>query len=558
MTMQHLADLEPVEQTEDAEPSTLTVFGRGRPGYTGAMPSATPYVSEPAFAGRPLGVQHKLAGFLSWFVVAFCVWGLLRFPGRLSLAVEGIVAYLLIRMAVTVIFSVRGDRLVGRWRTRDWTDAAAVADLMAPARPDPAPSFATTDVHHIVLVPNYKETPAVLEATLEGLARQRVARRQVTLVLAMEAKEPGSAEKGALIAERYAGRFANILVTVHPANLPGEIPCKGSNQAWAAREAKRFVVDELGIPMDRVTVTSCDADSILHENYLEALGRMFVADSRRYATFWQAPMFYYNNLWKVPFPVRFMAYFTHALLIAELANPLAQPLPISTYSLSLKMLHETGYWDPGVISEDWHIYLQCWFSRRGDVRVRRIFLPVSADMPDGATPLKALLSMYHQAVRHSWGAEDIGFIMQEWPDSGVPFITTARLFWHVLRDHLLRSVPWFLFSAGSLLSAMTVWGLNPLPLHYPMLSAALQWLWGVASIGLVVVLAIELRRFPPPRLSKLPARIVELLTAWALLPVISLAFGALPALYAQTKLMLGLGLSWRVTPKRLAGQFNET
>jgi hypothetical protein len=556
--MEPLADLETAEQAEEQESPQLSVLRRPHAGYTPPMPAATPYASEPTYAGRPLGVQHKLAGFLSWFVVAFCVWGVLRFPGRLSLAVEALVIYMLVRMAITVVFSLRGDRLVQRWRARDWSDASAVADLVAPRKPDPAPPFTPAEVHHVVLVPNYKESLAVLEATIDGVARQRVSREQVTLVLAMEAGEPGSAEKGAMLAERYAGRFANILVTIHPAHMPGEIACKGSNQAWAAREAKRFVVDELRIPMERVTVTSCDADSILHDDYLEALGRMFVADSRRYSTFWQAPMFYYNNLWKVPFPVRFMAYFTHALIIAELANPAAQPLPISTYSLSLKMLQDTGYWDPAVISEDWHIFLQCWFSRRGDVRLRRIFLPVSADMPDGATPWKALVSMYHQAVRHSWGAEDIGFMMQEWPDSGAPFFTTARLYWHVLRDHLMRSVPWFLFSSASLLSAMTLRGLNPLPLRYPMLSETLQWLWLASSVGLIVLLVVELRRFPPPRLSKMPQRIFELLVAWVLLPIITLAFGALPALYAQTKLMLGLGLSWRVTPKRLAGQLNET
>lgn len=553
--------MEPLELLEAEGPERAQeagVFGSPLAGYTQRMPAAAPYVSDPTYAGRPLGVQHKLAGFLSWFVVAWCVWGVLRFPGRLSLAVGAVVIYMLVRMALTVIFSLYGNRITADWQSRDWSSDEAVADLVAPSHPDPAPPFRPDEVHHVVVVPNYKESPGVLDATLSGLAAQACARDQVTLVLAMEAKEPGSAEKGAALAERFRRHFANVLVTIHPGNLPGEIPCKGSNQAWAAREAKRYVIDDLGIPIERVTVTSCDADSILHPDYLSALSRMFAADTRRHSSFWQAPMFYYNNLWRVPVPLRFMAYFTHALVMAELANPLAKPLPLSTYSLSLKMLHETGYWDPAVISEDWHIFLQCWFSHRGDVRLRRIFLPVSADMPDGDTPGRALLNMYHQAVRHSWGAEDIGFIMQEWPDSGVPFFATARLYWHVLRDHLLRSIPWFLFTAASILSMMTVRGLNPLPLHYPLLGLSLQWLWSACTVGLIILVAVELRRFPPPQLRMLPARLIELLTAWALLPIITLAFGAVPALYAQTKLMLGLGLTWRVTPKRLAGQFNQT
>jgi hypothetical protein len=556
--------MEPVVRLEaDVDPSVpeqrpAEVFAISSPGYTLRMATATQYASDPVYAGRPLGIQHKLAGFLSWFVVAWCVWGLLVFPGRLSLTLAAVVAYLLARTAVTVGFSLYGQRVCEDWASRDWSDPTAAEDLLKPSQPDPSPPFGPQDVHHVVLVPNYKESLGVLEATLDGLAAQDRARESVTLVLAMEAKEAGSAEKGSALAERYAGSFANVLVTVHPGNLPGEIACKGSNQAWAAREAKRFLVDELRIPMDRITVTSCDADSILHPRYLQAVARLFAADARRHSTFWQAPMFYYNNLWKVPVPVRFMAYFTHALVLAELANPLARPLPLSTYTLSLRMLQETGYWDPAVISEDWHIFLQCWFTRRGDVRLNRVFLPVSADMPDGDTPAKALMNLYHQSVRHSWGAEDIGFIMQEWPNSGAPFLRTARLYWHVLRDHMLRSIPWFLFTAGSLLSLMTVRGLNPLPLRHPMLQLSLQWMWGVATVALLVLLAVELRRFPPPKLSSLPMHLAKLFVAWAALPAITLAFGAIPALYAQTKLMLGLGLSWRVTPKRLSGQFNES
>ena len=385
--MEPVRNLEPLDEAPGApERPPAPVFGMPRPGYTPPMSSATPYATDSAYAGRPFGIQHKLAGFLSWFAVAWCVWGVLRFPGRLSLALSGVVAYLLVRMAVTVAFSLRGDRLSREWQARDWADASDVADLVKPRHPDPAPPFSPADVHHVVLLPNYKESLAVLEATLRGLARQRVARRQVTLVLAMESKEPGAAEKGAATGRavrRTRSRTSSSRSI--PATCPARSPARAATRRGPHARRSASWWTNCGVPIERVTVTSCDADSILHPDYLEALGRMYVADALRLSTFWQAPMLYYNNLWRVPVPIRFMAYFTHALLMAELANPFAQPLPISTYSLSLKMLDAAGYWDPAVISEDWHIYLQCWFSRRGDVRLAPVFLPTSADMPDGAT-----------------------------------------------------------------------------------------------------------------------------------------------------------------------------
>jgi hypothetical protein len=539
------------EAPEQARPSAVFEVRTG--GYRDSMPGDVRYAEMP-YAGQPIGGQHKVVGLLSWGTIALCVLGILRFPGQLTIALMLIVAYLMARMIFTVVYSAVGSARCADWAKRDWTRSEAVADLVRGG----GSVLRCEDVHHVVLVPNYKETAGVLEATIQGVARQHRASECVTLVLAMEAKEPGSAEKGAALAERFAGRFANILVTLHPGNLPGEIACKGSNEAWAAREAKRFLVDDLGMPIESITVTSCDADSILHRDYLTAVGRMFAADDERHSSFWQAPMLYYNNIWKVPVPTRFMAYFTHALFMGELANPFSRPMPLSTYTLSLKMLHQTGYWDTAVISEDWHIFLQCYFANGGKVNLRRVFLPTTADMPDGDTAWEALVALYHQSVRHSWGAEDVGYLLQRWPESDVPAVRTTLLFEHVTRDHLMRSMPWFVFGAASVLSAMTSRGLNPLPLDYPLLALTLRYLWIGSSVMMLGLLGIELWRYPPSTLTKVPARVVEMLAAWVMLPVISLAFGAVPALYAQTKLMLGFGLNWRVTPKRLAPRLEES
>ena len=87
--------------------------------------------------------------------------------------------------------------------------------------------------------------------TLERLSQQANARDTLTVVMAMEEAEPGSQQKGERLKRRYRADFAHMLVTVHPRGLPGEVPGKGSNQAWAARRAREYLVDAAGHPARR-------------------------------------------------------------------------------------------------------------------------------------------------------------------------------------------------------------------------------------------------------------------------------------------------------------------
>ena len=44
--------------------------------------------------------------------------------------------------------------------------------------------------------------------------------------------------------------------TTHPCDIPGEVRGKSSNEAWAAKQAKRLFCDEMGYDIDNMTVTS--------------------------------------------------------------------------------------------------------------------------------------------------------------------------------------------------------------------------------------------------------------------------------------------------------------
>ena len=308
---------------------------------------------------------YALPGLVAWSIIALTLFALVAFPRDWIVITSLFMAYFVGRMVLTVFFYFVGRGRVRQWERRDWTTQEHAVN---------AAGFAPKDVWHVVIVPNYKEPVEIVHRTLRALAVQHRAAERLVLVLAMEEREQGAAEKGRTLATEFRDAFADVLVTVHPGGLPDEIPGKAGNQTWAAAEAYAHLVEARGVPAERITVTSCDADSLMHPLYFAALSQLFAHDERRYARFWQAPLFYDNNLWQVPAPVRFTAWVAHAGQLAELATPLYDSLPISTYTLSLKTAAECGYWDPMVISEDWHSHLNVMFERGGR-RLHRAGVP---------------------------------------------------------------------------------------------------------------------------------------------------------------------------------------
>ncbi len=470
-------------------------------------------------------------GALSWFSLVAAVVVLAIAPDVLWYATVVVIAYLAVRMTFTAVFSAICLKRCREWGSRDWTDAAAGGR-----------------VHHLVLVPNFDEPTRVLETTLEAIAQQARAREDVSVVLAMEQREPGAREKADQIADRFQGRFANLFVTVHPADLPGELRCKGANATWAVREV-RPQLEKLGIAADSVLVTTCDADSVLHRGYLTAVGRMFSKAEDRYDCLWQPPVLFLENVWDVPLVVRVVAYLAQGLQMAELANPIAKPITFSTYSLSLRLLEDAGYWDPAIISDDWHVYLSAYFARGGRIAVRRVFLTVIADMPGGGTWWESVVAAYRQGVRDGWGAQDVGYIAQSWRKTAVPALRTTALLEKVTRDHLLRTVPWIIFSAGSIVPYLVVLRLAPNPVSSPLAATALLVLWVALAVATLSVLFVGLVAAPPPTHKGVIVGVLLIGLAWIALPFILLALVVAPALDAETRLMFGRELSWQVTPK---------
>jgi cellulose synthase/poly-beta-1,6-N-acetylglucosamine synthase-like glycosyltransferase len=509
-------------------------LGVGRSVWGGAPP---PPISEQVLDGIP--------GCLAWIALLFCIAGAIAFP-RLILLIAALLAfYSATRFVFAGIANVIGLRYIRQWEQCDWH-----ARYLQEAPPG---SLNWDDVHHILIIPNYKEPVEVLRKTLTNMAQQYEARKRITIVLAMEAGEDGYAAKAETLRDEFGNQFAHFYYTAHPRGLPGEMQGKSANAAWAGRWIKRKLVDELKYDINCLTISTSDADTIWHRHYFFALTYLFAVDPQRYTRFWQAPIRYHDNIWEINPMMRLIHVYSTAFELAYLAAPWWIPLPMSSYSLSMRLLDISGYWDADVIADEWHMFIKAFFARDGTVEVTPIFLPFLSRATSGKNLLDEMRNRYQQTLRHAWGSKEVGYMvakMLEHPE--LPIRPTARLLFRVAHDILLAGTGWIIMTVGSQLPLL----LNP-SVFSQMLAAGISdpiFLILQVSFFLVSILGIffwylDLRVRPPrPSPPGWSERIMTLIS-FPLLAILTLIFVAIPTLQAQTRLLVGIPLNFRVTPK---------
>lgn len=480
---------------------------------------------------------YKVPGMLVWLLLGVTLVAVVEAPALALAGMRLLGLYVLFRVFLSVFFYP-----VGLVRVHLQTRRAQRHAVDRPSEP--------SGVHHVIVVPNYREPVAILARTLGGLAAQRDASRQLTVVLAMEGADPEAEAKARVLYDQFAGRFAHLLVTYHPAHLPGEAPGKASNQRWAAQHARHFLVDGLGLPVDTLTLTSCDADSLLHPSYFAELSRLYVADPDRHYRYWQAPLRFDNNIWRVPGPVRVLTLMANVINLSELANPFLLKLTQSTYTLSYQLADAIDYWDTQVVAEDSNILLRGFFATRGRAGLRPIFLPTSGDAVTGDTVWAALRNFYFQRTRHAWACQNSGYVLQQWNQHPeIAFSAKLLYLLQVLQDYSLFATAAFVLAVGWTLGLLATG--SPVVSFFKLAIPAFLFVAvnALGTAGTWVTWAAEHGRAARTVSGWRPAALVVDMLTWLLLPVATLGLAVLPVIHANTKMLFGSQLLFIRTQK---------
>jgi cellulose synthase/poly-beta-1,6-N-acetylglucosamine synthase-like glycosyltransferase len=477
-----------------------------------------------------------LPGLVSWTLILFPVWGSFLWPLGLAYFIIVFDIYWLYRSVTMAILATMSYFRIEANKKYDWMgDVRGFKDFRK--------------VYHVVVIPTYTEPATTLERTLKALAAQTLGGKQIIPVLAFEeraGKEINESRK-VILQKKFENKFAKLIFSYHPADIEGEVVGKSSNAAWGAKVFLKEMKKHKNWQMDKMTISSVDCDVLLHPNHMAALTYKFLDSPRKYRTIWQGAVMFYNNIEKIPWPMRVFNRIASVMNMGTLMRP-DRLINFSTYTLSLKLMDEVGYWDSDVIPEDYRVFFKTYFATGGEVEVEPIFLPIFADAAEAHGFRNTFVNTYEQVKRWAWGASDDAYIIKRYIlDETAPFWDKTIRVIKVLEDHMLWPVNWFIITLGATLPPLLndAFSRTVIGKTLPQVASAILTL---SMVSLLLVIVIDSKARPK----------VEGLSWWrrvmspfefVLLPVVGFFFAAIPGIDAHTRLMLGKYLEYRVTEK---------
>lgn len=484
-----------------------------------------------------------IPGLVAWLTITFPIWGAFLVPQILAYFVISFLVYWAYQSLKNILLASLGFYKIQRAKLTSWPDAYNQTSI---------PKLDWNSVSHVVLVVSYKEPISVIDMAIFSLSQQKgIDLKQLYIVLAQEARAGLESNQKTIhfFQQKYGHLFGALVSYEHPDNIEGETRGKHSNEAWAAKAFKRDFIDTKQLSLKHCTLTSADVDTIFHPNYFSALNYHFAINSNRYYRFWQAPIFWHNNINQVPAFIRIIGTIGNMLHVANIQEPDGLFFNYSCYSSSYFQINQAGYWDVDTIPEDWHIFLQCFFATGGKTKVEPIFLPTIVDAPTGNSYFSALKSRYQQCVRHAWGAIDIPYaIEQSRLHPEIPLHLRLGRIFKLIQTHAIWSSNWFILTLGTSIPTL----LNPsffqtsIGYNLPRLA---NLILTICLFPLVLLIFMDWRLRPVDTKRGLKV-ILQNILQWPLMPLATLAMSTLPGLESHTRLLLGKHISYKNTQKK--------
>jgi len=405
------------------------------------------------------------------------------------------------------------------------------------------------NIYHLVVIPMYKEPLEIVRDSFKCLEKTDYQKDKMIVVLACEerAREhtSGIAEK---IRQEFGNKFFKFLITWHPANLPGEIAGKGSNEAYASKQAK-CLIDSLGISYKNIIFSSFDVDTCVFPKYFSCLTFYYLTLPEPTRTSFQPVPLYINNIWQAPVISRvfsFSSTFWHTMN----QERSEQLITFSSHSMSFEALAEVGFKQVNAVSDDSRIFWKCLSVFNGDYNVFPLYYPVSMDANAAGSFFRTMINIYKQQRRWAYGAENIPyFLFCFFKNRMIPLKKKIFLGFESIDSYISWST-----------SSIVIFALGWLPLIFGgaefshtlisyNLPKIISMIMTLSMTGLVASVYFSLILLPPRPPQYGRAKYLVFAFSWLLLPLMMIFFTAFPALEAQTRLMFGKYMGFWVTEK---------
>ena len=488
-----------------------------------------------------------IPGALSWGTIALVAGGSWAAPGAAAIFIILFDVYWLLK---TVYLSLHLRATFARMRQNMKVNWLEKLDGLPPPISHLQPHWRS--IYHLVILPIAGEPYEVVRESMTALAGVNYPKEKIIFVLAREERLPESSAAAEKIQKEFGASFGEFLSTAHPDGLPGEMRGKGSNEAWAARQAQERIIDAKKIPYERVLVSVFDADTQVAPEYFGILTHAFLTAEHPERSSYQPIPLFTNNIFQAPAMARVIAFSSSFWHMIQQSRP-ERLTTFSSHSMPFKALAEVGFWNRDIVSEDSRIFWQCLLHYDGDWRTVPIFYPVYMDANAAPGFLTTMKNLYKQQRRWAWGGcENIPYFLEGFRRNK-KISARAKLYWafHYIEGfHSWATNALIIFSLGWLpvLIGGAHFNFSVLAYNLPRITRGIMNLSMLGIVSSAILGMILL----PPRPEWFRRRHYFLyFIQWVLMPVQLIVFGSFPALDAQTRAILGgrRRLGFWMTPK---------
>ncbi len=402
------------------------------------------------------------------------------------------------------------------------------------------------DIYQAIMIPYANEGIEVLRPTIQCIVDGNYPKERKLLLLATEERLEKGYEIAQQLKEEFKEHFLDIIITRHRI-VAGEIIGKASNENYAAQELYKYIMEH-EIDPKHVLVTSCDSDGRQHAQYMARLTYCFLTEPDREKRIYQPLLMFFNNIWQVSFISRMIATFSIQWQLGIALKP-HRSQNFAIYALCLDTLHKVNYWSPDIIPEDERIFWETIMYYGKDLKIVHLYIPISLDAVKAKGYIRSLKEQYVQIRRWAWGASEISYSLPNISkNKKIPFsLKVLYISQQIRKSFEWALTPFILFFGLSLPSALNpAFSRNILSYSLP---AIISKILTATTVLMLSVFYIEALFAPKKPAEWSYFRRGFSLLQWISFPFVSILFSGIPALEAQTRLIIGKPIQYVVTEK---------
>jgi hypothetical protein len=218
--------------------------------------------------------------------------------------------------------------------------------------------------------------------------------------------------------------------------------------------------------------------------------------------------------------------------------------------MSFKALVEAGYWPVDMISDDSAIYWKAFIHFDGNYRVVPMYTTLSMDAVVAENWWQTIINVYKQKRRWAWGVENFPIVMRGFlKNRKIPFFLKLKTGYKLFEGHISWTTWAFLLTIIGWLPALFAGRDYSHTVFYYSVPRITGTIFHLASLSLITSVVLSILMLPKRKEQHSILKKCGYAVQWLLVPFTIIFLSALPALDAQTRLMIGKYMTFWVTDK---------